>query len=427
MMIEEKSKIERQRLAWVLLLGSFFVCLITTIAIPITANALVQNLTKSLTILVQANQGTVGLDNTTGDRSALLPNDGGRIIEPGERILTGDTASALVAVNLPIEDQLLLARLQVYSNTDITLLEADTPRFAVSDRNHTLMVQLDLGRIRLTVPEFGDRPSEIIIATPQSNITIQAAGQYTIIVNNEETQATVQSGGLTVTAVDSIASLSLAANERGVVPTGSGPIGPLETERNLIVNGDFNQELNRWTIVPWSVERADQPAGQLRVLDAGDEPRLNISRQGIGHADVLVRQSINQDVAEIESLKLVVTFRILNQSLEVCGIDGSECPLFIRVNYVDGSGFSNTWQNGFYAVGEPIPAVQPDVCTTCAMVQNTHERVTLGQEAFYDVDLRAEIARQGRIPPRFIESIILVSSGHSFEVEIVDIALLAED
>ncbi len=425
-MVEEKSKVERQRMAWAVLLGSFFVCMVITIAIPFTANALLQNLTESLIIFVQANQGTVGLDDVAGDRTALLAGESGVYIEAGEGGLTGDAATALVAVNPPNEDQ-LLARLQVYSNTDIALLQATTPRFAVSDQDHSLRVKLDNGRLRLTIPEFGERPSQIIITTPQSDIAIQSAGQYAIIVNNDETQVTVQEGRLMITAVEGASTLDLANNQRGVVPTGSGPVGPLETERNLIANGSFSQELNRWTILPWSVERADQPAGQIRVLDAGDEPRLNISRQGVGHADVLVRQSINQDVVEIESLRLLLTFRILNQSLEVCGIDGSECSLFVRLNYVDGGGLSNTWQHGFYAVGEPISGVQPDVCTTCAMVQDTHERVPLGQEYFYDVDLGELIARQGRIPPRFIESIILVSSGHSFEVEVVDIALLAED
>ena len=425
-MFEEKSKLERQRLAWVLLLGSFFVCMVITIASPFAANALVQNLTESLTIFVQANQGTVGLDDTTGERTAILAGEGGVFIEPGERVLTGGTASALIAVNPPNEEH-LLTRLQVYSDTDITLLEAETPRFGVSDRNHSLRVRLDNGRIRLTIPEFGERPSQIVVATPQSDITIQSAGQYTVIVSNEETQVTVQAGELDVAAVDSEASLNLAENERGVVPTGSIPVGPLETERNLISNGDFSEELSRWTIFPWNVDRADQPAGQVRVLDAGDVPRLNISRQGEGQAEVLLRQSINQDVTEIDSLRLLVTFRILNQSLEVCGIVGSECPLFLRVNYIDGGGLSNTWQHGFYALGEPIPGVQPDGCTTCAMVQDVHERVPLGQEYFYDVDLGEEIARQGRIPPRFIESIILVSSGHSFEIEVVDVALLAAD
>ncbi|WP_420643062.1 hypothetical protein [Candidatus Leptofilum sp.] len=425
-MVEEKSKVERQRMAWVILLGSFTVCMIITIAIPITANALVQNLTESLAIFVQANQGTVGIDNATGDRTALLAGEGGVVIAPGERVLTGDTASALIAVNPPnVQD--LVARLQVYSSTDLTLLEAATPRFGVSDRENMLSFRLDNGRIRLTVPDFGERPSQILIVSPQSDITIQTPGQYTIIVNNDETQVAVQAGEVTVTAVDGSNPLRLAENQRGVVPTGASPQGPLETERNLLINGDFSQELNRWTVFPWTVERADQPAGQVRVLDAGDEPRLNIIREGVGHADVLVRQSVNQDVAEIESLRLLVTFRIINQSLEVCGIAGSECPLFVRVNYVDGSGFSNTWQHGFYAVGDPIPGVQPDGCTTCAMVQDTHERVPLSQEYFYDIDLGEEIARQGRSTPRFIESIILVSSGHNFEVEVVDVALLAAD
>jgi hypothetical protein len=407
------------------LLGSFFICMVITIAIPFTANALVQNLSESLAILVQSNQGTVGIENTTGDRSALLVGED-VLIGPGERVLTGGTASALIVVTPPNED-LLLARLQVYSNTDLTLLEAETPRFGVSDRTHALSLKLDDGRIRLTIPEFGERPSFVTIASPQSDVTIQTPGQYTIIVNNDETQVTVQTGALSVTAVNDGGTLALAENQRAVMPTGSGPVGPLETERNLIINSDFSQELNRWTIFPWNVERADQPAGHVRVLDAGDEPRLNISREGVGHADVQVRQSVNQDVAEVESLRLLVTFRILGQSLEVCGIDGSECPLFLRVNYVDGGGLSNTWQQGFYAVGEPVPDVQPDGCITCAMVQDIHERVPLGQEYFYDVDLGEEIARQGRIPPRFIESIILVSSGHSFEIEVVDIALLAAD
>ncbi len=425
-MVEDKSKVERQRLAWVVLLGSFVICMVITIAIPFTANALVQNLTEPLAIFVQANQGTVGIDDSTGDRTALLAGEGGAFIEPGERVLTGGTASALVAVNPPNQEE-LLARLQVFSNTDITLLTAETPRFSVSDNTHILSLKLDNGRIRLTVPEFGERPSLITIASPQSDITIQKPGQYTVIVNNDETQVTVQEGEVTVTAVAGGTRLSLTEDQRAVVPTGSGPDGPLETERNLIVNGDFSQELNRWTIFPWNVERADQPAGQVRVLDAGGESRLNISRQGVGHSDVQIRQSVNQDVAEIESLRLLVTFRILNQSLEVCGIDGSECPLFLRVNYVDDGGLSNTWQQGFYAVGEPIPGVQPDGCITCAMVQDIHEHVPLGQEYFFDVDLGQEIARQGRFAPRFIESIILVSSGHSFEIEAVDIALLAAD
>jgi len=53
--------------------------------------------------------------------------------------------------------------------------------------------------------------------------------------------------------------------------------------------------------------------------------------------------------------------------------------------------------------------------------------VTLDQVYFYDVNLLDELARQGAPPMNIIESVDLVASGHSFEVEILDVALLADE
>jgi hypothetical protein len=50
----------------------------------------------------------------------------------------------------------------------------------------------------------------------------------------------------------------------------------------------------------------------------------------------------------------------------------------------------------------------------------------LGQLYFYDVDLIQELASQGALPPRVIESITLVGSGHSFVTEVADVALIVE-
>jgi hypothetical protein len=222
--------------------------------------------------------------------------------------------------------------------------------------------------------------------------------------------------------------LALQPESRARIPTGGPPEGPLGKERNLIHNGDFAQSREQWILNPWIVERAAQPEGQVRTLDVGGKPRLNITRQGIGHAEVSLRQVINQDVSELSSLRLLLTFRILNETLGVCGVKGSECPLFVRVNYVDEAGASNTWQQGFYATGEVDPNLTPDSCTTCAMVQGPHIRVPLQQDYFFEIaDFREELARHGRLPPRLIESISLVFSGHGFEVEVADVALLAEE
>jgi hypothetical protein len=62
------------------------------------------------------------------------------------------------------------------------------------------------------------------------------------------------------------------------------------------------------------------------------------------------------------------------------------------------------------------------------MVQGLHIRVPMQQDYFFEIaDFQEELARLGRQPAQFIESVILVSSGHGFEVEVLDVTLLAEE
>ncbi|GIK57151.1 MAG: hypothetical protein HND44_20495 [Chloroflexi bacterium] len=427
MILDEKLSLERQRTAWIVLIASFTVFTLICISTPVLVNAYLQNATRPLDVVVQANQGTVGIDDEAGGRRAVIVGDTGQSIVTGEHVLTGNTATALVSVRPPESDQ-LLASFQVYSNTDFHLLKAETPRFEVSGHGRTLVARLDNGRIRLNVAEAAGRPFTLQLLTPQGEVLIAEPGQYAVVVRSEDkdTQVTVRSGKVDILAAGQV--LTLLPGSRGRIPTGSSPEGPLGTERNLIVNGDFSRSREQWILNPWIVELAAQPEGQVRTLDVGGEPRLNVTRQGIGHAEVSLRQVINQDVSELTSLRLLFTFRILNETLGVCGVKGSECPLFVRVNYVDEAGASNTWQQGFYATGEVDPNLTPDICTTCAMVQGPHIRVPAQQDYFYEIaDFREELARHGRLPPRLIESISLVFSGHGFEVEVADVALLAEE
>jgi hypothetical protein len=425
MILDEKLSVERQRTAWTILIVSFSVFALICVSTPFLANAFLQNSTQPLDVLVQANQGTVGIDDEAGGRRAVIVGDAGQTMAASEHVLTGSNATALISVRPPESDQ-TLATFQVYSNTDFHLLEANTPRFQVSSHDHAITVRMDDGRLRLNLNEDLTRPFSVQLLTPQGEVLITEPGQYAILVTPEDTQVTVQVGQADILAAGEV--LSLQPETRGRIPTGSAPVGPLGTERNLIVNGDFSRSREQWILNPWIVDLAAQPEGQVRTLDVGGEPRLNIVRQGVGHAEVSLRQVINQDVSELTSLRLLLTFRILNETLGVCGVKGSECPLFVRINYVDENGGSNTWHQGFYATGEPDPNLTPDICTTCAMVQGPHIRVPMQQDYFFEIaDFREELARHGRLPPRSIESITLVFSGHGFEVEVADIALLAEE
>lgn len=414
----------REQLAWAILVGSFFACLLLTLAVPLGLNAVIQNTTIGLDTTVQANQGTVGIDDASGVRSAALVGEAPQAIEQGSRILTDASASAIMLIGMPNVDQ-LLARITIDSNTSVALTRATTPRFQWSRSDQRMELTVDNGRILLTFLETDGSPAELSVATPQGTILIRDAGQYSVDVNNEQTQVVVQEGTATAVAANQV--LELTERQRAVIPTEQAPIGPFTPARNLIRNGAFDDSFEGWAQYTWKVELPDQPKGRTDITEVDGEPVLRFERGGVGHADARVRQSIDANVADYESLRLLMTLRIQSQSLGVCGIQGSECPLFVRMEYVDANGVDQVWQHGFYATGEVNDNTTPGACISCAVIQSNHERVPLGQDYFYEVDLREELARQGALPPSFVKSISLIASGHSFITDVVDVALVVEE
>lgn len=420
----DNPTIGRQRLAWAVLIASFFVCMVISVAIPVTANAIIQNTTQTLLAGVQANQGTLGIDDASGVRRAVITGDTGELIEADTTILTDATATGIMVLSTPV-DETLLSRINIGSNTTLQLNEASAPRFGWSDEENVVDMVLQSGRVRLTLLDSDTRSTAMYLTTPQGEITIREPGQYSVVVTNQATQVAVQEGTLGVSAAES--TLLLEPSERAEIPTGAAPRGPLDPERNLIMNGDFRQGFDHWSEYTWKVELADQPSGKTEIKEVDGEPTLHFERVGIGHADARVLQSVNQDVIGYESLRILLTLRVLEQSLGVCGVQGSECPLFIRINYIDENGASQIWQHGFFASGTIDDNATPGACISCAVIQGNHERVPQGQDYFFEVDLLEELARQGALPPRRIESVSLIASGHSFATEVVDIALMVDE
>lgn len=421
----ESNRDNRQRLAWIILIGSFFSCVLLGIAVPVLVNAFLQNSSESLGLTVQANQGTVGIEEANGPRRAVLADEQAQSVNQQTTIWTDTTASALLTVTPP-DQQSALAILQVSSNSTVTLDEATAPRFRTSDRAYRLVVDLRAGRVRIDVPLSDRRPLELVVTTPQDGaIDVREPGRYVFEVSNDATQATVQIAGR-ASIVANGGRLEIGPGQRAEILTGAAPSGPLDPARDLIRNGDFSDALDNWSVFSWRVELPDQPAGATTVQPNGGDPFLRFKREGIGHADVRVSQSVNQDVSGYETLRLLGTLRIIDQSLGVCGVQGSECPLFFIVNYIDDSGISRVWQHGFYAVGTVDDNLTPGACISCAVIQRPHERVPLGQIYFYEADLIQELASQGALPPRYIESVTIVGSGHSFTTDTMDVALIVE-
>ncbi|MCA9933781.1 MAG: hypothetical protein H6662_10360 [Ardenticatenaceae bacterium] len=416
---------KRQRLAWFVLFGGFVVFIAIAIAIPWLTIAYVQDTTDLLPVLAQSNQGTVSIDSAVGPPRAALPGEAPQAVNPGETVLTDATATGLLLVYPAENTTEALARLQLYGTTSVRITTAEAPRFESSDKPLSFAATLTGGRIRLVVADVGERPYLIILNTPHGIVYVREPGEYSLDVNNEMTQVTVQQGSLDVRAQGE--SLILNSTQRAEIALNAAPAGPLPPERDLVQNGSFRDRWSRWVQLAWTVERSDQPVGQIDIAEIFGEAGLQITRTGEGHADVGVRQLINQDVTDFEMLLLEINLRIRDQSLGVCGTVGSECPVIVRIDYDDVDGNPQVWQQGFYASGEIGPDGPPDVCVSCPPPRFEHYQVPLGQLFLFQADLISELQRKGFLPPRRIKSISVMASGHSFAVEILDISLLAEE
>jgi hypothetical protein len=415
----------RERLAWTVLLASLFLCLTLTLAIPAGINLALQAATRPLDLLAQSVQGTVVVQQNGLGAMPLLAGGAAVKLNPTGVVITHSPDTALLLVQAPRSDT-LLARLQIYGNSNLQIERATAPRFEMSSQEQKLHLHLAAGRIRLALPAVAGRSFVTRVSTPHGEITLREAGRYTIEVHQGETQVAVQQGEAQITSMEQM--LILNSEERAVAENGQPPRGPLASERNLIRNGDFSDGLANWVILAGDVERPEQPAVKAELTTTVEgENAFRFERVGIGHADRALRQIIEQDVTDFVSLRLYVTLRVMEQSLGVCGKDGSECPFLVRIVYEDVNGAERTWQQGFFAVGE-FSADTPDVCVPCAGPYNSHEHAPQTQLYPYEsLNLIETLARDGLLPPRRIKSLFLVASGHSFESHVIDVALMARD
>ena len=413
----------RERLAWAILMVSFLAWVAAIIAIPLAINGFLYNASRPLILAVQANEGTVGLSDGNGQRDAIFVGEPARTMEGDANILTNTTDTALVSVYTPDQSQ-VLSRLHIYGTSNLEVLEATAPRFDISNDAYEVALNLISGRMRINLTERDGRSIRVRIATPQDGeVILEEAGQYSVQTTNAATAIIVLEGRANVLAEER--GLVLVANQRAMIPVEGNLSGPLSSERELMNNGDFSEDSRGWSFVQGDIELADQAEVSSSVVEFDGEHILRFHRVGVGHADALQRQVINQDVMDYASLELFVTMRIVQQSLGVCGQQGSECPLFVRMVYDDVYSSEQEWQQGFFAVGEIVADSTPDICQFCAAPHNPHLRVPLNQIHSYQSGNLLEKLAQQNIRPRIIKSISLVASGHTFETHVLGVSLIA--
>ena len=154
----------------------------------------------------------------------------------------------------------------------------------------------------------------------------------------------------------------------------------------------------------------------------------NFSRSGANWGEVAITQDINKDVTDFTALNLQLDVRVKFQDLWNCGERGSECPLMVKIKYIDTKGNPQEWVKGYFYKFTDNPGITaPFICVSCPPPTSPHEQVSFAQWQTVDSGNLLDIFRAAGVPAAAIKSITFNASGHAFDSEITEVQLLASE
>ena len=417
-----------ESLAWLVLSISFCLCVMLGIGVPLGIHWTLRNATRPLDLALQPRVGTLTLRAARSDSPTLVIEPTTQV-ELKDRIELSEAGVALLlfytpgALDAP-KPEAPIVTVQLYGRTDLTTEVARTPRFAVSPHPHR--VELNINRasnLHLTV-EGNGRLAKLRVRTPYGVIDMEE-GNYVLSVEPNQTNFSVRAGRACIPDPETNETFVLTDLQRTAL-TAEGLTEITIGERDLLQNrnGDFEEPIeNYWT--PYNIVGvAEEAEGSIRRVQVGDGRHIVIfTRSGQNFAETGVVQQLNQDIHEARSLRVRARIRIDSQTVGVCGTLGTECPLMLRIAFIDQNNSSREWLQGFYAA----PGEDKPVCQSCEW-QAEHIRVAQ-MNSWYDYespDLLPLLKSRG-INPAAVATVQIYASGHTYGAAIDEIEILVEE
>ncbi len=351
----------RERVAWLVLLGSFLVCVVLGVTIPYTIYRYLDGSTIERLASGQGTSGTTLIDkpDLPGDALVRINSGEGRAdINEGSIIRTDATSQLLV-------EFFDGTTLTVYPNSIVTLTEMRQSRFEqYTSRADRVTVKVSVGRVRVQVVPTADHPRQFEVQTPQApgpqGGIILESGSYAIESSTDITHVSVRSGNAVVKGQTGNA-VPLTDDERAEINLGEAAVGPLPARRNLVSNPNFERLdastpisagplADGWFVVSQQGGDGGTVDGTVEVQTQGVTRGLHFLRTNSGnnHGETAVVQQVGKLVGDYDMLTLRFDVQIVNQSLSGGGVQSSEFPMILRVDYKDQYGNPQYWTQGFY-------------------------------------------------------------------------------
>jgi hypothetical protein len=410
--------------AWVLLILGFAIFAALFALAATTAYSFVRDATQTQTAIVQAVSGSSLLIRSSNQQDWRLVSERA-VVQEGDQIATGSATVGWIT----LFDQ---GTIEVSENSLVQINRMRTSRLFQEQKE--IEIEPIRGSIYIGMAPRGEFNSSVIRvrsgpATVRMRDEIRSTGTGSFIVETQRIDPTGDENNpilsVRVAVLRGIASVEtehgsqmLSVNEQVLIEP-SGMIGAItQAKRELVRNGDFDRHLSDWVeFHDYPGEVVSEQAVIERVpVDRDGEPgvALQISRSSANgnNWEAGVQQTIGQSLRVHSSLHLRMDIRLDEQQPLGGGIELTEYPLIVKLNYVDVQGQQREWWHGFYVIDDVEEAVPQDRATL----------VRRGQWEEIDLDLRNLSPL-----PRQISSIELYSSGHSYRTLVTNVSLTSSE
>ncbi len=392
-----------QRVAWIILSMAFATFCFLAVSIPLGIRWYVINAPQVHKTSLAAVRGTVQVQEPDVHKPFAVTGSKDDVPE-GSTITTDATSQAFLEF---FED----STLNLYNKSQVIIQKTQSPRFGLSPKPDTIALEVTGGRVRIGVAPSLESPLNFQVQSPHATVELKEDGSYSMEVISEEFQLTVSRGRAKVTAMGK--TVELGQGERATVEIGREPMGPLPAERNLIVNGDFRESLEKGWFPYHDRDDPNEASGRAEIVTSGARQAVLFQRLGgnIYHGETGVIQAINKDVRDYGAVELRLSVMLLYQSLSGGGTRHSEYPIMVRLDYKDAYGNPDHWVQGFYYEN---PANYP-----------ISKGLEIPRNVWYSYESGNLMEILGK--PADLTSIRIYASGHDYQSMVTEVELLAKE
>jgi hypothetical protein len=417
--MNDQTQTHAERRAWRILVSFFAVFLLLCGTSIYLIQWYIFQSTTNLDADLKVARGTVSIILPNTQEAIAVTNE--RLdLTPGTVIQTDEKSQAIITFRDPESGQ-PVASVVVLRDSEIVLDRASAPRFSLNVAPFSIRITGQPGRNEVSILPDTPRLVQAEVNTPEASIRISESGLYAVEVTNNITSLTVRSGQADIAKKDTFQYTAVSENNRMEIDTSTDTVEVPQTEQPLIADDTFGQSFD----LNWIYRNEGDPAGEVEnttldgrkavVIDRSQSSWPNLT---LNHGATGLVQTLEANVTEYAILELRLTFYIDEQSLQVCGIDGSECPLMVHITYTDASGVQRSFYHGFYALSDNSQGY-PIICNSC---RSEHERIALKSWYTYDENLRSLFPAEQQ--PTTIHEIYFYASGHAYRVYVAEMSLL---